>query len=99
MKMWIFSFLLLGNMAYAECRVPNNTARNAVQAVVILSEHPLISAITTGHIEHNNEGNNIYQIWVNYSSVGYADKYEVAINLENCRVMSLRLSETEVPIE
>jgi hypothetical protein len=88
-----FTFLLLlATPSYAsaqECYGPK-LARDAVRAIALISDRAMITDMVGGSDGH---------IWANYRNHGYSDHYLVRVDSRACRVLELRIIETNVPIK
>jgi hypothetical protein len=52
-----------------------------------------------GKVSRNIGNQSVYQIYANYRTHSYADRYEVIIEENSCRILSLRLTGIDLPVK
>jgi hypothetical protein len=88
----ILLFLICAQRANAACYGPQ-LARNAVRAIATVSGHAEISDLVGACTDST------CQIAANYRSYGFADIYSVIYNEPQCRIIELKLTAINQPVQ
>jgi len=79
------------SLSFADCYGPK-LARDAIRAIALVSDRSMITDMV-GHCPDACE------IWANYRNLNYSDRYEVVVNEKDCRVISLKLTGANLPVQ
>ena len=88
----VLLFLICAQSAHAACYGPQ-IARNAVRMIATVSGHAEISDLVGGCMDST------CQIAANYRPYGFADIYSVIYNERQCRIVELKLTATNQPVQ
>ena len=86
----------MSSIASRECDT-SKIARDAIRAIALISDQAMITDLVGGAIEIGEQTS--YRIWANYRNHGYSDKYEVTVDNDGCRVISLHLTGRNLPVQ
>jgi hypothetical protein len=97
--MFTIGLIALTSNASIQCE-SSQLARKAIRAIALVSEDPsgeMITDLVGGATEMGEQ--TTFSIWANYRYLNYSDKYEVIVEEETCRLISLRLVARNLPIK